>query len=187
MAEEHYWTWEDIVHLPEQEMPEIIDGKRFFRAPTRGSHAAAMVEIGCALAPVRRRDVNGWWILADLDVRLSPQRTVRPDLCGYRKDRLPELPDDWPLNLRPDWVCEILSPSNSHYDRATKGMVYAQAEIPWYWLVDPVERLVEVRRLQAGEWVVHGCYGDEDRVAMPPFDDLQIEISELFLPKSTGS
>ncbi len=181
MADERLWTWEDIVHLPEQEMPEIIDGRPYLRAAPRTRHSSPQVRFYRAYSS---HDANlldvGWWILADLDVRLSPTRVVRPDLCGYRKERLPELVDDWPLDLRPDWVCEILSPSNFRYDRSTKGKVYAEAGIPWYWLVDTQERMVEVWELAGGRWSVLGCFGDDEKLALPPFDGLEFEVGQLF-------
>jgi Uma2 family endonuclease len=180
MAEERSWTWEDIVHLPEQEMPEIIDGKPYYRAAPRMKHSVAAWEVSAALLGMGPPLRAGWWILPELDVRLGPNRVVRPDLCGYRKERLPGLVDDWPLDLRPDWVCEILSPSKFRYDRSTKGRVYDDAGIPWYWLVDTQERMVEVWELVGGRWSVLGCFGDDDKLALPPFDGLEFEVGQLF-------
>ena len=180
MAEERRWTWEDIVHLPEQEMPEIIDGKPYYRAAPRMRHSVAASEVSAALLGLGKPLRTGWWILADLDVRLGPERVIRPDLCGYRKERLPELVDDWPVELRPDWVCEILSPTTARYDRGTKGEVYAQAGIPWYWLVDPQERMVEVWELTGTRWTLHGCFGDDQTLALPPFDGLELAVGQLF-------
>lgn len=185
MAEGRLWNWEDIVHLPEQEMPEIIDGKPYYRAAPRMRHSAAATEIIGELRSLQKGSLSGWWILSELDVRLSPQRVVRPDVCGYRKERLPELVEDWPLDLRPDWVCEILSSGTARYDRGTKSKAYADAGIPWYWLVDPQERTVEVLELQGGRWALHGCFGDGETLALPPFDGCEISISDLFGGKVT--
>ncbi len=184
MSEERLWTWEDIVHLPEQEMPEIIDGKPYYRAAPRMRHSVAAWEVSAALLGMGPPLRAGWWILADLDVRLGPNRVVRPDLCGYRKERLPEPVDDWPLPLSPDWVCEILSPTNFRYDRSTKGKVYAEAGIPWYWLVDAKERTLEVWELAGGRWSVLGCFGDDEKLALPPFDGLEFEVGQLFGAKA---
>ncbi len=184
MSEERLWTWEDIVHLPEQEMPEIIDGKPYYRVAPRMRHSVAAWEVSAALLGMGPPLRAGWWILADLDVRLGPNRVVRPDLCGYRKERLPEPVDDWPLPLSPDWVCEILSPTNFRYDRSTKGKVYAEAGIPWYWLVDAKERTLEVWELAGGRWSVLGCFGDDEKLALPPFDGLEFEVGQLFGAKA---
>lgn len=180
MAEQHLWRWEDIVHLPEQDMPEIIRGTPYYRAAPRMKHSAVATEVIAALATQDPRLRAGWWILSDLDVRLTPHCIVRPDICGYRKERLPDLTDDWPVDLRPDWVCEILSPSNARYDRATKGEVYAEAGIPWYWLIDPEERLVEVWELNGERWMLYGCFGGDQSCALPPFDGLELAVGRLF-------
>lgn len=180
MGESRRWTWKDIMHMPEKEMPEIVDGKPYYRAAPRFRHGMPAMEIGAVLAPLRRRHQGGWWIAADVDIRLAPDSIVRPDLCGYRKDRVPEPPEAWPLDVVPDWVCEILSPSNAGYDRRIKGTLYAQAAIPWFWLIHPQERTVEVMELCANHWILRGCYTDGDQLALPPFDDCVIEVTQLF-------
>ena len=43
-----------------------------------------------------------------------------PDLAGWRRERMPELPDAPFLTLAPDWVCEVLSPSTAAIDRSEK-------------------------------------------------------------------
>ncbi|MBI5610164.1 MAG: Uma2 family endonuclease [Deltaproteobacteria bacterium] len=184
MGEAHLWTWEDIVHLPETEQPEIIGGRPFARATPRGTHGRI---VGKLYAQVDRADGvglrDGWWISIDPCVRLSPHAIVGPDLAGWRKANLPELPDDWPLDVRPDWVCEVLSPGNAHYDRNTKAQLYASAGIPWYWLVDPTERYVEVLELDADKWRIHGCFAEGEVPVLPPFGEFAIDVGQLFLPR----
>jgi Uma2 family endonuclease len=48
-----------------------------------------------------------------------------------------------PVELVPDLVVEVLSGNRSH-DRLTKRLLYAEAGVPEYWIVDPVGRHVEV-------------------------------------------
>ena len=183
MAEERRWTWEDIVHLPELERPEIIDGKPYYRAAARKRHGNAAGRLFARLEPLERRTQrSGWWISIEADVQLG-QQILRPDLAGWRKERMPELTDEWPTLIIPDWVCEILSPTTARYDRGTKGEVYAQAGIPWYWLVDPQERMVEVWELTGTRWTLHGCFGDDQTLALPPFDGLEFEVGQLFGPR----
>jgi Uma2 family endonuclease len=186
MASEQLMTWEDIVHLPEKEMPELIDGRPYLRPPTTARHGFLHGELPVALRLCDPKLALVWWVLAEPDVRITPHRIVRPDLAGWRKDRQPELTDDWPIDLRPDWVCEIASPRSSHYDRGLKSKVYREAGIPWYWLADPQERTLEVLELDGDTWRYHGAYTDGDVLALPPFDAAVLTMSELFGPLPKG-
>ena len=187
MDGERLWTWEDIVHLPEHEQPEIVSGKPYYRAGPRNHHARAVRKLSAQLDPADGPEVrDGWWICGEATVRLTPHQIVCPDLVGWRRARLAELPDDWPCDIRPDWVCEVLSPSNAWYDRGPKAKAYAEAGIPWYWLVDPDQRTVEVLENREGRWSVLGCYHGDDCLALPPFDDVVIAVGELFAPRPSG-
>jgi Uma2 family endonuclease len=185
MTGDKLWTWEDIVHLPEHEQPEIVGGKPYYRAVPRARHGNTAGRLFARVAHTELWPVQtGWWICMEPAVRLSPYGIVGPDLAGWRKERLAELPDDWPLDIRPDWVCEVLSPGNGWYDRGPKAQAYAQAGIPWYWLVDPQQRTLEVLELHGSHWRLQGCYHGDDKLALPPFDDLEIAVDELFAPRT---
>ncbi|MBI5610201.1 MAG: Uma2 family endonuclease [Deltaproteobacteria bacterium] len=129
---------------------------------------------------------TGGWVLPEPDVRLAPHRIVRPDLAGWRKEHMPELSEDWPIDLRPDWVCEVVSPTNAHYDRGLKSQVYLQAGVPWYWLADPQERTLEVFENHGKHWLYHGSFTDGDVRGLPPFDSAVLTMSELFGPLPKG-
>lgn len=183
MAEPKLWTWEDIVHLPEHAQPEIVAGRPYYRAVPRILHGRVVQKLAARLDPADASALKGgWWIAVEPAVRLSTHGIVGPDLAGWRKERLAQLPDDWPLELRPDWVCEVLSPGNAWYDRGPKAQAYAEAQIPWYWLADPQQRTLEVLELHGGHWRLRGCYHGDDCLALPPFDDIEVAVDGLFAP-----
>jgi Uma2 family endonuclease len=127
------------------------------------------------------RGGRGWWIELEPEVRLLDELLVVPDLAGWRVERVPELPDENPLTLVPDWVCEVLSPTTARDDRRLKLPLYARARVTHVWLVDPEQRLVEVfETTDAKPTLVAGGAVDE-RVTLPPFDDLPLELSRLWL------
>ncbi len=56
--------------------------------------------------------------------------------------------------------------------------------MPFYWLVDPVERTLEALALRDGLWHDAGAFDDEDLAArIPPFDAVEIEVALLFPPR----
>jgi len=108
--------------------------------------------------------------LSPLDVRLGPDRIVQPDLFVMLGGRPPL---DQLLVGVPEFVVEILS-SKPSYDRMTKRLLYAEAGVAEYWLVDPLDRTVEV---------VHGIQTvatRTDRVESTVCAGLTLDLSSLF-------
>lgn len=126
---------------------------------------------------------GGWWIFVEVDVELGPHDVVRPDLSGWRRERLPDPSNERPIRMAPDWVCEVLSPSTLAVDRNQKRALYHRHGIGHYWIVDPEARLVEVFSHADAGWTLVGTYGDDETVAMPPFVEVEVPIGRLFLPK----
>lgn len=130
---------------------------------------------------------SGWWILPEVDVRLAPHDIVRPDVADWRRPKLPSLWGQRPIEVAPDWVCEIISPSNAAHDRVTKRRLYARHGIPHYWLLDPVVRTLEALRLDGEVWVELGVYGDGDLACIEPFVLVELDVGRLFPPAPSGA
>lgn len=108
---------------------------------------------------------------------------VRPDLVGWRRARLPRPGNVWPIDVVPDWVCEVLSPSTAARDRVTKRHLYARAGIPYYWLIDPEARVLEALALRDGVWIEVGVYDDTATARIEPFEAIELAVGRLFFPK----
>jgi Uma2 family endonuclease len=137
-----------------------------------------------ALKALRGFDANeggaGWWIEVEVEVRLGPRLLV-PDLSGWRVARVPEMPDENPITVVPDWCCEVLSPGSAgRIDRLSKLPRYLQAGVAHVWLVDPAARLVEVYVDRDGAPLRVTAAGDHEVVALPPFE-AQVDLSAWWL------
>jgi len=82
---------------------------------------------------------GGWLILDEPELHLQADIVV-PDLAGWRRTRLDTVPDEPFLELAPDWVCEIVSPSTERLDRVMKLDIYAREYVGQVWLVNPIAR-----------------------------------------------
>jgi Uma2 family endonuclease len=124
---------------------------------------------------------TGWWIEIEAEVRLLDEYLLVPDLSGWRVERVPDLPDENPITIAPDWVCEIFSPSTARDDRRLKLPLYARAGIPHVWLVDPDQKLVEVYETRDQKPTLIASAAELEVVALPPYLDLPIELASLWL------
>src|SRR6187397_2162765 len=116
-------TYEDLLRLPEDARAEILAGAIITQPAPRPRHSKVQGALRRFLGgPFDDDDgfggPGGWWIFVEVDVKLGGD-VVRPDLSGWRRERLPT-PDVRPIDVAPDWVCEILSESNAAHDRVTK-------------------------------------------------------------------
>ncbi|WP_394829951.1 Uma2 family endonuclease [Pendulispora albinea] len=63
---------------------------------------------------------GGWRILIEPGIELPNTPEVAPNIAGWRRERLPSLPEDSAIQVVPDWVCEILSPTTRRHDLLIK-------------------------------------------------------------------
>ena len=172
------------LEAPESRRLELIDGEFVEKAAPTIEHGFVQTKVITSVASRfnRRpggRFPGGWWIVSEVDVQLSDSG-FRPDLCGWRRERFATLPKDRPMTIRPDWICEIVSPSNASTDRVVKVRAYHRAAVPHYWLVDPAERtLVVMRWAEAGYLSVLSATAEET-VRAEPFEAVEFQVRSFF-------
>jgi len=179
--------YEELLLLPADVRAEILDGQISTLPAPRPRHSKPQGAIRRFIGgPFDDDDgfggPGGWWIFVEVDVRLG-EDIVRPDLSGWRRERLTE-PDARPIAVVPDWVCEVLSESNEAHDRVTKRALYAKQGVSHYWIVDPEARTLEALALESGRWVDGGAFDDLATARIAPFAEVELAIGRLFLPRS---
>ena len=177
-------TLEDIDALPPDVKGEIIEGVLYTMTRPRGRHQRTGLVIGgVLLGPFDqgRGGPGGWWIVPEPGIELPNTPEIAPDIAGWRRERLPDLPDDAPIRVVPDWVCEILSPSTRRHDLLVKKPYYAKVGVAHHWLIDLAARTLTVYRLESGRWVELGVFGDEREARAEPFADVPLVVASWWL------
>ncbi|MBE2295786.1 MAG: Uma2 family endonuclease [Phycisphaerales bacterium] len=175
-------TYEDLFDLPENLVGEIIHGQLITHPRPAPRHALASSSMGSELISSfhkGRGGPGGWWILFEPEVHLGPH-ILAPDLAGWRRERMPKLPDIAYFSLPPDWVCEVLSPGTARIDRADKMPIYAEYGVLFLWLVDPELHTLEVFTLRDGHWSLEHVYQENDEVRAAPFDAVAFSLADLW-------
>lgn len=173
-------TLADLDALPPGVKGEIIEGVLYTMTRPRGRHQHASTAIGSGIQPpfgFGDGGPGGWWILAEPGIELPGTPEISPDLAGWRRERLPELPGDEPIRVVPDWVCEILSPTTRRHDLLVKRPYYAKVGVGHHWLVDLEARTVTAYALHGGRWLELGTWSDEHDARLPPFDAVAIDVA----------
>ena len=94
---------------------------------------------------------------------------------------MPTMPETAHFTLAPDWVCEVLSPATARLDRASKLGVYAREGVRHVWLIDPIQRLLEVLRREGGQWTIVAIHANDDEVRAEPFDATVLALRPLWV------
>ena len=176
-------SYEDLLGVPDHLVAEIVGGELVATPRPSAPHAHTAFRLSATLgAPFDegRGGPGGWLILFEPELHLHDDIVV-PDLAGWRRERLPSVPDAPFLTLPPDWACEILSPSTERMDRLQKLRIYSREAVAHAWLINPVLRTLEVLRLEQGRWIVAATHGGLDEVVpVEPFEAVPLELSRLW-------
>ena len=174
----------DWLAQPEDIGYELIDGELVRKALPDYEHGIAQFGLSDLLRPRFHRrggggQPGGWWIVGEVDVQLG-ELGFRPDLSGWRRDRVPTPPTGRPVVVRPDWICETLSRSNSSNDTIVKMWRYHEAGIPHYWILDPDTRSLAVYRDSADGYINVLVAHAGETVRAEPFEAIEIRVGLLF-------
>ncbi len=175
--------WEDILAAPEGTTAEVLSGELIFQPRPQPPHLFSQAGLMSFLGPpfaYGGEGPGGWWIVGEPDVAFGAQDIVAPDLAGWRKTRMPHFPTQRPITVVPDWVCEVLSPSSLRRDRVVKADLYLRHGVPHYWLVDAQGHILEAFEAREGGWFRLGAWTAGQRAAIPPFQEIEIEVGRLF-------
>lgn len=176
-------SYADILNLPEHLVGEILAGQLHTHPRPGPKHAIAYSGLGGNLwNPYQygKGGPGGWWIIDAPELHLGTDILV-PDLAGWHRQRMPQLPETAWFELAPDWVCEIISPSTARTDRVIKMPLYARETVQHLWLVDPDLKTLEVYQLKEAHWSLLASLKDDDPVRQPPFDASEFSLGSLWV------
>jgi Uma2 family endonuclease len=176
-------TYEDLCKVPDHLVAQIIHGQLITLPRPAPRHALASsvlgAEIGGPFHTGRHGGPGSWWILDEPELHLGRDILV-PDLAGWRRERMPALPETAFFELPPDWICEVLSPATAQMDRVDKLALYAAHGVAHAWLVDPDAKTLEVFALRGGQWIFTLALKESDEVCAPPFDAINFSLAALW-------
>ena len=156
-------TYEDLASISDEtKRYEILDGELAVTPSPATRHQIVSANLGNLLYNHVRKNHLGYVLQAPMDVILDVHTVVEPDILFIAAARS-HIMQPHAIVGAPDLAVEILSPTTSHRDKGIKAKLYARFGIEHYWLVDPVERTLEIfRRTDTGR---SRAYDDPERHA----------------------
>ena len=121
-------TYADLCAVPDNFVAEILGGELYASPRPASPHAHAAGALFRKLGGPFEDGENGpggWWFLIEPELHFGADVLV-PDIAGWRRERMPTIPNVAHFTLAPDWLCEVLSPSTKAIDRRKKLPIYAR-------------------------------------------------------------
>jgi Uma2 family endonuclease len=174
--------------VPPEMVAEILDGELFaFPRPARPHTRSASrltMKLGSAF-DLGDSGPGGWVILDEPELHLGPKPDkVVPDLAAWPRESMPDAlgDEDTPAyyDVAPAWVCEVISPRTERVDRGKKMRIYRREGVAHLWLLSPLQRTLEVYRLEGGRWVLLDTYEDDAKVRAEPFEAMELDLSAIW-------
>ncbi|WP_029688799.1 Uma2 family endonuclease [Thermoanaerobacter sp. A7A] len=181
------YTYSDYLKLEDGERVELIEGNFVAMSPSPSRiHQKIITEVSRVIGNfIKEKKLECEVYVAPFDVRLiddneteeNCKNVVQPDISVIcDKNKL----DDKGLKGAPDFIIEVVSPSNASVDYVKKLYLYEKFKVKEYWIVNPVSKNIFVYKLdEKGQYSEPEKYTIEDTIKVNIFKELEINIAKL--------
>ena len=118
---------------------------------------------------------NGEVFFAPLDVYLDEENVIQPHVLWVAQDNTHILVEDKRLVGAPDLTVEIFSPGTALRDKKAKFRLYEKFGVREYWMIDPVENMLEIWQLQDTHFVLVDVFGPNDVCTSPLLGQIDVK------------
>ena len=181
LAPKTLFSEEDYYNLPENVRAELINGKFYYMSAPSRIHQQILGFLFHAIYHYFSAKNGPCQVYpAPFTVKLfqdNDQTIVEPDISVICD---PKKLTDKGCTGAPDWIIEIISPTNSSNDYVRKLNLYMDAGVKEYWIVDPISSQIFVYHLEQTDFKAD-CYSFQDKIKVHFYKDLWIDFAELGL------
>lgn len=167
------YTYRDLQNFPEDgKKREIIGGELFVAAAPSTRHQRLMVELAGLIWSFLKIHPIATLFFAPTEVMFDEFDSVEPDIFVVLKESRAQITEKRVVGA-PDWIIEVLSPSNSDYDLETKRKLYSRYGV-LYWVISPVDETITVWDAEKRIYKA----GDVIEVSVLP--EFRLNVAEFF-------
>ncbi len=173
------YTYEDYAKLPEGAPYQLIGGELIMSPSPVPYHQIISGRIEFELMRLVRERALGVVIHAPVDVYLSDTETYQPDIIFISKERL-HIIGEKKIEGAPDLVIEILFESTAYYDLRHKKNLYEKTGVKEYWIVDPMEKSIEVYENSSEGFRLFMRIVEKGTVSSKLLEGFSVELEKVF-------
>ena len=178
LPQEKYYTAEDYYNMPEEIRAELIEGQIVYMAAPSTQHQRILSRLHLVIGnyiDAKGGDCEVFPAPFSVQLRKEDDTIVEPDICVICD---PDKITERGCLGAPDWIIEIVSPSNPRHDYITKLSLYSNANVKEYWIIDAEQNRIYVYNLQDNKLVLKP-YTFLDKIKVGIYEDFYIDFSVL--------
>ncbi len=175
------FTYRDYLLLPEGDRRELIEGEFYVVPAPTPHHQRVSARLQHALHDFVAANRLGEVFDAPIDVVLSEENVVQPDLIFVARDRAAIVRETHVAGA-PDLVVEIVSPGTAERDRETKRRLYFKYGVREYWLADPGAGTIEVLIPGEADFATHRVFPRGTSLSSPLFPGFSLSVEDIVRP-----
>ena len=122
---------------------------------------------------------NGFLVDAPMDVAFDEGNVLQPDILYISEERIPENIKER-IEVAPDLVIEILSPSNAYYDLRQKKDIYEKFGVKEYIIIDPILQNADLYVLKDGAYYLHQKAQKDENLNSIVLPGLLLDLNKIF-------
>lgn len=158
---------------------ELVDGQLILMNPPRTEHFLITKFLEQQLDHEIQRLAMPWLAFREAGVRTAISKSRLTDLCIVTREQARELLGQSAVfQTPPKLIIEVVSPDSITRDYRYKRSEYAVAEVPEYWIVDPLTAKVTVLQWEEG-FYEETVFVGEQAIASPTFPDFQLTVAQI--------
>ena len=176
--------WEFVITADPNYLYEFVNGEVITMSPSSPINSNIAFWIGHLIQNhVTQSDLGGFVTTADGGFEISPGIVRAPDVAYLSLGTAPKL--EKRMQVAPDFVVEVISPSERHTEIRQKIDEYLQAGVRLVWIVYPDSQTIDVWQQQVDGQQVAQTYAPNSTIlADPVLPELSIPLSDIFRTNS---
>lgn len=159
---------------------ELFDGEIMKRSAPSLIHQSVSRELLTEITLFLRKNPIGTVYSAPVDLNLDEHNAFQPDLAFMSKERSFLIEDGDYIRGAPDLVVEIISPGTVKKDRVIKKDLCERFAIREYWLVDPLNKGIEIYIMQEDKYVLHDLQEISGKISSTVLTGFELELGHIF-------
>ncbi|MCB1180254.1 MAG: Uma2 family endonuclease [Leptospiraceae bacterium] len=164
---------------PDSGQYQLISGELVEMTSPNTKHQSIILNIVFYLQSYLRKSNIGKLFISPMDVIFQDGDVYQPDIF-FISDQNKNIIEETKINGIPDFIVEVLSPSNAYYDLIVKKKVYEKCGVKEYWIIDPIQNTLDLFVLQNQKFQHKIQIENKGKIPSEIFPDLELELESLF-------
>lgn len=179
IEEKNIYTYEDYLKTSDGERYELIEAELIMNPSPVTYHQWISRKIEFELEKFVEEKKLGCVFDAPLDVYFDDTNLLQPDILFIAKSRL-DIIGEKNIQGAPDITIEILSEATAYKDLVKKKKIYAKFGVKEYWIVDPVERTIELYTLKETAFVLMNSFAKNETFVSTLLHGFTMNLEKIF-------